>query len=128
MVTHASNSKTRSDTGLLMVELLVAMAIIIIAIIPLAGLYMAEGRLARGYYYRSVAMEVVDGEMEVLLAGEWQAHPVSTTNYPLPEMVRSNLPAGNLSLTVTNRELRLEWTPVERGRGGAIIRTGRIPK
>ena len=128
MVMHTANSRCRRQAGLLLVEMLVAMAIILLVLLPLAGLYLAEGRLAGSYYHRAVAMEVVDGEMEVLLAGEWKSYPMGTTNYLLSGPLRSNLPPGNLSLAVNDGELRLEWNPADRGQGGAVIRTARIPR
>ena len=55
--------------GSLMVELLVALAILTGVLLPLAYSFVSERRLARSAYQRAVAMEIVDGEMEVLLAG-----------------------------------------------------------
>ena len=59
--------------GALMTELFVAMALLTGALLPLAYSITSEKRLARASYQRAVAMEIVDGEMEVLAAGEWRA-------------------------------------------------------
>src|SRR5437016_843099 len=51
-------------TGTLMVEFLVAMALVMGALLPLAYSFAKEKRLARALYQRAVAMEIVDGEIE----------------------------------------------------------------
>ena len=61
--------------GALMVELLVALAIMAGVLLPLAYSFTSERRLARAYYNRAVAMEIVDGEMEALVAGRMARLP-----------------------------------------------------
>src|SRR5207247_5331359 len=68
----------RRRAGLLMVELLVAMALITGALLPLAYSLASERRLVRATYQRAVAMEIVDGEMEVLAAGRLAAFAPGT--------------------------------------------------
>ncbi len=57
------------ERGGLMVELLVAMALLVGALLPLAYSIASEMRYARAAYQRAVAMEIVDGELEVVAAG-----------------------------------------------------------
>jgi hypothetical protein len=111
-----------SRAAFLMTELMVALAIIVLAVMPLAGLYLHENRLARACYHRAAAMEVVDGEMEALLAGSWKAHAPGTSEYPLPESIRSSLPPGHLRLTRDAKRLTLEWTPDRPHDGGTVVR------
>ena len=111
--------------GFLMTELMVALAIIVIVFLPLSGLYLHEHRLARACYRRAAAMEIVDGEMEALLAGAWKAYEVGTVEYPLPQAMRTSLPPGKLQLTRDDTLLRLEWTPDRPHDGGTVVRTGR---
>src|SRR5258708_34004562 len=70
----ASAPRVRQN-GFLMTEMLVALAILLGALLPLAYSLASEKRLARAAYQRAVAMELVDGEMEILAAGEWRAMP-----------------------------------------------------
>ena len=62
----------RAEHGMLMAELVVAMAILMIAVMPIGYSFMQDARLFRVTYQRAVAMEIVDGEMEILVAGEWR--------------------------------------------------------
>ena len=74
MVNLASSLARRAgrpaQRGLLLTEMVVAMAILVVAVLPLAYSIISEQRLLRTYYQRAVAMEIVDGEMEALVAGE----------------------------------------------------------
>ena len=56
---------------MLMTELMVAIAFLSIAVLPLALSFAKEHQYLRSCYQRAVVMELVDGEMELLIAGEW---------------------------------------------------------
>ena len=105
-----------------MVELLVAMALLLGVLFPLAYSFISERRLARAYYYRAVAMEIVDGEMEALAAGEWRSFGEGIHDYTVHANSLTNLPAGKFLLTVSSNRLRLEWTPGVPDRGGRVVR------
>ena len=77
-----------------MMELLVAMALLVGALLPLAYSIVSEKRLARAYYQRAVAMEIVDGEMETLAAGEWATFSSGIHEYPVRAGAATNLPPG----------------------------------
>jgi hypothetical protein len=101
----------RSRCGSMMMEMIVAVGILTTATVPIAYSFMAEARLCRQYYFRSVAMEVVDGEMEVLAAGEWAVYPEGTQAYKVTAAAVSSLPAGAFTLTRQGKRLRLDWKP-----------------
>jgi hypothetical protein len=105
-----------------MVELLVALAILTGVLLPLAYSFVSERRLARGYYQRAVAMEIVDGELEALLAGQWRAFPPGTHDYQVHAGAATNLPPGRFILSVQPGKLRLRWQPARKDRGGPITR------
>jgi hypothetical protein len=105
-----------------MVELLVAVALVIGGLFPLAYSIVSERRLARAYYNRAVAMEIVDGEMETLLAGEWRAFPSGTQDYQVHADAATNLPPGRFILTVQPDKVRLRWQPALKDRGGPVTR------
>jgi len=105
-----------------MIELLVAMAIVAGALIPIGYSVVSEGRLIRALYQRAVAVEIVDGEMEALAAGGWQAFHAGVTEYPIRAMAATNLPPGRFLLTITPDKLRLEWRPSVKHHGGAVVR------
>ena len=108
--------------GALMAELLVAMAILIGALIPIAYAFNSEKRLARARYQKAVAMEIVDGEMETLVAGEWRAFPEGTQEYTAHSQAVTNLPPGRFWLTIDAGRVRLEWKPLTVSQVGVITR------
>lgn len=126
MKTRLSNQVTRRR-GMLMVELLAAIALLVTAVLPLAYSLASERRLARALYQRAVAMEIVDGEMEVLLAGGWREFKPGETVYPVHAAAAANLPPGRFVLTIDAGKARLEWRPAIRQHGGAIVREAKIP-
>ena len=108
--------------GMLMVDLFVAMAIFALAIMPLAFSYVRETRLLRAEYFRGVAMEIVDGEMEILVAGEWRNLPDGLQPYAVHAGAAANLPPGRFQLTKTGNHLRLEWASDRRQGIGTVVR------
>lgn len=116
MVIHSDPSRRRA--GALTTELLVAMAIFVIAIVPLALSILKEQRMARILYYRVVAGSILDGELEILLAGEWRAVPEGTQALEVNAEAARSLPAGVFTVTREGRHLALEWQPAKRLPGG----------
>jgi len=110
------------NSAFLMIELITAMAIFVIAFFPLAYSVTTEAHLFRATYQRAVAMEIVDGEMEILAAGEWREFPEGTRTYPVHAKAAVNLPPGKFQLTRAGSHLRLEWDPAEKTGIGKIIR------
>ncbi len=121
MVAARVQSRSRR-AGSLLVELLVAMAILAGILLPIAYSVAAERRYARATYQRAVAMELVDGEMEALAGGGWRAFANGTTNFPVHALALTNLPPGRFLLTVTPEKIRLEWRPDARQHGGPVVR------
>lgn len=95
----------------MMMEMIVAIGVLTTATVPIAFSFVSEARLCRQYYFRAVAMEAVDGEMEILAAGEWQSAPEGTHPYKVAAASASNLPAGAFTLARQGKQLRLEWKP-----------------
>lgn len=67
-------------------------------------------------------MEIVDGEMEILVAGEWRAYPEGTHEYNVSARAASNLPRGKFVLTRTGNRLRLEWSAASARGIGKVVR------
>jgi len=121
MVTQLTSSSPR-QRGWLMVELLVAIAILAGALLPLAYSIATETRLARSLYQRAVAMEIVDGEIEILAAGPWRDIPEGSRPCAVHANAAANLPPGQFLLTRAGNHLRLEWTAANKSGIGTIIR------
>jgi hypothetical protein len=112
----------QNERGSLMLDLTLALSILATAFIPLAFSFAREQRLCRGYYHRAVAMEIVDGEMAVLVAGEWKEFSQGEQDYPVRAEAARNLPAGRFVLTVDGKRLRLEWRGAKTLPGGPVRR------
>ncbi len=108
--------------GFLMVDLLVGMAILTLAIMPLTFSFVHERQLLRAEYFRAVAMEIVDGEMEILAAGEWRDFPDGPQIYTVHAQAAARLPSGHFQLTKTGKHLRLEWKSDQRRGVGTVAR------
>jgi hypothetical protein len=112
----------RARHGYLMMDLVVAMAILSLAIVPLGFSFARERQLLKIEYLRGVAIEIVDGEMEILAAGDWKNFPDGAQNYSVPASAAASLPPGHFQLTKTGNHLRLEWTPDKRQGIGPVVR------
>jgi hypothetical protein len=113
--------------GFLMTELVVALSIVAVVLLPLSLSVMIEKRLLLSERCRAVAMSVVDGETEVLKAGAWRELDPGTHPYVPKAASVATLPRGRFLTTLTNGVLRVEWIPAQRHRGGAVIREVKLP-
>jgi len=122
MVQSFRDRRRRERGYFLMTDLIVGMAILTIAIMPLAFSFAHEKQLLRAEYYRSVAVETVDGEMEILAAGAWQDFPDGQQVYAVHANAAAHLPPGQFQLTKTDKHLRLEWKSDKRRGIGTVVR------
>ena len=112
----------RRERGFLLVDLIVGMAILTVAIMPLAFSFAHERQLLRAEYFRAVAVEIVDGEMEILAAGEWRNFPDGPQAYTVHANAAARLPSGHFQLIKTGKHLRLEWKSDKRRGIGMVVR------
>lgn len=108
--------------GFAMVDLVVAVSILALALMPLAYSFTHEVKLLRAEYQRAAAMEIVDGEMEILAAGGWKQFPDGAESYPVHLKAAANLPPGKFTLTKTGNHLRLEWKSNKPAGIGPVVR------
>ena len=108
--------------GFLEVDLLVALAILSLAIVPIGFSFAHERQALKREYFRSVINEIVDGEMEILTAGDWKNQPDGSQNYPVHAHAAAGLPPGHFQITKTGNHLRLEWNSDMKNGVGAIVR------
>lgn len=129
MVTFNSQAfRSKQKTGSLQVDLAVAMAILVLALIPLTTSIRQERQLCRALYHRAVAMSIVDGEAEILNAGTWQDFAIGTHAYPVSANAAKSLPAGKFTLVRTETHVRLRWKADNRNYGGSVEREFSIPQ
>lgn len=108
-------------------EMIVAMAILTLAVLPIGYSFLKDARLVRLDYQRAVLMEWVDGEMEILAAGEGRDLPEGTHPYTAAPSTASPLPPGQCLVTRTGKHLRLEWIPSQPAGIGSIVREASLP-
>ena len=113
--------------GSLLVDLTVAMFLLVGLLLPLIYSVASERRLARGAYQHTIAMEIVDGEIEILAAGEWRSFPIGVQDYPVKAAAATNLPPGRFVLDLRTNRLRLEWQPVAQAPHPAVVREVQLP-
>ena len=102
----------------LMIEIVIALGIIAVVMIPLASAFFREGRMLRALYYQSVAEQVLDGEREVLAAGEWRNYPVGEYICLIDNDAFKHLPEKKVVLEVTDidnnqRKFVFVWEPAK---------------
>ena len=110
------------ERGMLATDWAVALAILGLAMLPMAFAFLQEIKLCRAYYYQAAALEIIDGEMETLVAGEWRALKPGKQTYAVRAESARSFPPGKFVLTLLNDRARLEWIPEEHGRGGTVSR------
>jgi hypothetical protein len=114
--------KTKLSSGFLQIDLVVGMAILAIALVPLGYAFARERQMLRIEYYRSVINEIVDGETEILAAGAARTLPEGSQLLPLQSRAAATLPPGHFQLTKTGSRLRVEWNPDGKCGLSAIVR------
>jgi len=110
--------------GFLNVELIVAISILGLVMLPLAYGFVHEAKALKTFYRDAVAMEILDGEMEALAAGEWRTATEGRHEYKPIAAAMTNLPAGQFALTREGKVMRLEWLPA---RGRKMARELKLP-
>ena len=115
----------KRNRGALNTELIVALAVLLTAVFPIAYGFMSEIKLARRLYQDAVAMQILDGELEIAAAGNWKAYPEGEHTLKISAISAQNLPRGNFVLTRRPGLLRVEWRPD--GSGRRMAREVKIP-
>src|SRR5438034_3268751 len=115
------------DHGWATIELVGAIGILATTLLPLAFSFHIEQKLCRAAYFRALAMEIVDGETEVLAAGSWRQFKPGQQPYVVHGDAASNLPPGHFRLTVDTHRIRLQWAPVKTGSVTVVAREIELP-
>lgn len=126
MTRPMTRTRGKRERGFALLEVIVAIGIMAVVISAFAAVHWREQMLARDYYYRAVAMEIVDGEMEKLVAGEWRAYAKGSRAYEVEAESAQNLPPGRFTLTVGEKLVRLEWVPANVVAGSRVVRKAAI--
>lgn len=119
---RSRETNSRFRDAYLELDLIVALFILGLAIVPLGFSFAHEQKALRVDYCRAIANEIVDGECEVLAAGAGKEFSDGSHPYSVHCGATKNLPAGHFQLTKTGAHLRLEWSPDAHEGVGAVIR------
>lgn len=122
MKTNRSHKRQRARHGFLEVDMVVAMAILALALVPLGYSFARERQVLRIEYYHSVINEIVDGEMEILADGAASHFPDGTQTYTVHARAAVNLPPGHFQLTKNGDHLCLAWLPDAKSGVSAVVR------
>ncbi|HMJ88509.1 MAG TPA: hypothetical protein VK530_01765 [Candidatus Acidoferrum sp.] len=114
----------RLNRGFLNIELAIALGVLVAVVLPIALSFRHEAHALRTLYRDAVAMQIVDGEMDVLAAGKWKATPQGRHVYTPRAAALKNLPRGEFIVTRDTKTIRLEWLP---NRGRKIKREVQLP-
>jgi hypothetical protein len=109
-----------------MLDLVCGLAILTIAILPVGFAFQREYRTLRIEYYRSVVDQLVDGELEILVAGAARNLPDGPQALTVSSRAAQSLPASHFQLTKTGNHLRVEWIPDSKCGLAAISREGNL--
>ena len=109
-------------SGFLQIDLIIGLAILSIAILPLGYSFQRERNVLKIEYCRSVINELVDGEMEILMAGAAKNLPDGSQNFPVQSRAAEKLPAGHFQFTKSQNHLRLEWQADEKCGISPVVR------
>jgi len=112
----------RRDRGMLVTDLIVGLGILALALIPISYSYLQEQRLCRAYYQRGIVTQILDGEMEVLAAGEWRRFNEGSQKYSVQGLATKNLPPGEFVFSRRENQLRLEWHSAKNEKGVTAAR------
>ena len=126
MIRSVKSILSRRRRGALITEVVIAMGMLTFAMLPLAFSFVREQKLTRAYFNRAIVMEIIDGEMEALMAGEWRAFTPGAQTYPVRAEAARSLPPGKFVLTLASDRVRLEWLPEKTGKGGKMVRETRV--
>ena len=106
----------------LQLDVAIAITFLALVFIPLSVSSSGELDLARRHYFEAVALQLIDGEMDVLLAGERRKYtPGEHRIKPVGESVQ-NLPEGEFVLSVQDQKLTLAWVPKKLAKWGRVDR------
>ena len=118
-MTLRPTSRLAKHLAFIQLDLMLAVSILMLLFIPFGVTSSGKLDLARRQHFEAVALQMIDGELDVLLAGERQKYPLGET--PPGEAVKT-LPVGEFILIVKEKQLFLAWVPEKEAKWGRVER------
>ena len=94
-----------TQKGFLTVELITALAILAIGIVPIVTLQVRSMTHSKQMYYKSIIRQMLSDRVEILKAGSWEKHGICNKR-PVDFIGKAgvNVPPGNLLLSIERFE------------------------
>lgn len=103
-------------------EAMVALGILTAVALPLAYGFLQAPRRVAADYQRTVLLELVDGEAEILAAGAARMVPDGSHPWTISAASLTNLPAGQFAFVREGTRGHLEWRPESARQGRPVVR------
>lgn len=117
-------STNSSRSGGLLPDLAVALLLLTVALLPLAYSFASQRRLLQAEMDRAAVVQLVDGELELLLAGPWKKLPEGSSPVTLRTNGMARVVSGDCVVSKRGRALKIEWTPAPHSGVGRVVREG----
>ena len=103
-------------------DVAVAIVILMLVFIPLTVTSSSKLDLARRHHVEAVVLQLIDGEIDVLLAGEQEKYNFGEHRITPAGEAAGDLPKGEFILTLKEKQLSLAWVPIKLAKWGRIER------
>ena len=111
-----------SRLAFIQLDLMLAVSILMLLFIPFGVTSSGKLDLARRQHFEAVALQMIDGELDVLLAGERQKYPLGEHKITPPGAAVKTLPVGEYILVVKENQLSIAWVPEKEAKWGRVER------
>ncbi len=111
-----------SHLAFVQLDVMVAIVILMLVFIPLTVTSSSKLDLARRHHVEAVVLQLIDGEIDVLLAGEHEKYNFGEHRITPAGEAAEDLPKGDFILTLKKKQLSLVWIPVKQAKWGRIDR------
>ena len=111
-----------SHLAFVQLDVMVAIVILMLVFIPLTVTSSRKLDLARRHHVEAVVLQLIDGEIDVLLAGEHKKYNFGEHRITPAGEAAEDLPKGDFILTLKKKQLSLVWIPVKQAKWGRIDR------
>ena len=121
-MTLRPTSRLAKHLAFIQLDLMLAVSILMLLFIPFGVTSSGKLDLARRQHFEAVALQMIDGELDVLLAGERQKYLLGEHKITPPGEAVKTLPVGEFILIVKEKQLYLAWVPEKEAKWGRVER------
>ena len=115
-------SRAAKRLAFVQLDVALAVSILLLVFIPFSVTSSSKLDLARRQHFEAVALQMIDGELDVLMAGEWQKFSPGEHKITPPGEAVKTLPVGEFILVVKENQLSIAWVPEKEAKWGRVER------